>query len=190
MRWAVLGVLVMVGCAKTPKEQVQPTPDTIAAAPEVAGTEPAVVDAAAAAGRIDCDALLTAADFQTVCKAAVEISRLPNEGDDRMFSVCSRRIAMGGAFPFGNFILNVYASAEAAEMLWTAEGEGVQDLPGVGDRAWSLERGAGDVVDAWVKVRKGRVGFWLRAHSEPGVTSPCTLAHLAELAKLAAGRLP
>jgi hypothetical protein len=197
MRKLVIGVVLLVGCGKKQEAvtkaagsaEAKPSGSAEAKAAVAAPVATAPKSAVGADGHLDCDVLLAAADFEQVCKAKVTIEKLPNEGEDKMFSVCSRRMGTGTEFPFGNLQVNVYADAEAATTLWTVEGSEAKDLPGVGDKAWSSESKDGDIADTWIKVRKGKFGFWLRAHSEPGVTSPCTLAQLGELGTLIASRL-
>jgi hypothetical protein len=91
-------------------------------------------------GKLSCDALLTVEDFQRVCKAKVVFSKLPNEGEDATYGVCSRQIGVGDEFPFGNFMFNVYKSPESASAQWTSDTPGAKDVKGIGARQFEKLR--------------------------------------------------
>ena len=198
MRAVLITALLLSGCSKKDETKSEPA---AAPAPEVKNEEPKPDTPPeppappAEAPKVDCDAIVTAADIEKHCKAKVEIAASQHEGKLGKLGVCSRTMTEPGKkFPVAHWKLGVHDSPAGAEgQVKLEKTDAAKDLAGLGDMVWTKvdENKQLKHTNTAVGVRKGASVLVLH-HTKDSLNTkpPCTVEQLVEVAREAIARLP
>ena len=177
-------LLAIVSACGSKKDEPKPKADENAkpAVPETRpqpAPKPEPKPAVAATAKLDCDALVTAADIETTCGAKISAWKSDAMETKSGPAYCSRRAGPSGGFI--RLLVGIYPHTEAAKMITRG---------GTSTKAAMEKKRAGKAMLEIAHTRVNNVAVTVRSQYIGGKKPLCTSEQLAALARTAASRLP